>query len=370
VLASTIWAPVSASCGVLRPLTVARVPTGMNRGVSTTPWGVSKRPVRARVRLLLAVMVKRKVNGEGPVGVLATRRLSGDARWMPDSSPRAALAAPLWLRDLAGAWIFYSVLPAWPRIAPRFERIARFAPWIGLVIGSLEALLWLLTYGWLPALAQCALVISLGLWLSGGLHADGVIDTADGLAAGPRALEAMADSRAGAAGVQAMALLLLLRLAALVALAAAAGPLLVAWTLVQVAIWSRISPLLAIAWFPYLREQGTAGFHRQGRRRLGRELLPAVLLQLLLALPVTLAAGSLDQAGLWAPLGLSPLGLSPLVVPLLLPALPALLLPIGLGRRLGGHSGDSYGACVEWTTSLALLLCGVALSAAEHWAAG
>ena len=42
-----------------------------------------------------------------------------------------------WLGDLAGAWIFYSVLPLPPGITPRFERIARFAPWVALVIGGL-----------------------------------------------------------------------------------------------------------------------------------------------------------------------------------------------------------------------------------------
>jgi len=31
-------------------------------------------------------------------------------------------------------------------------------------------------------------------------------------------------------------------------------------------------------------------------------------------------------------------------------------VPLWLGRRLGGHSGDSYGACVEWSEALALLL--------------
>jgi hypothetical protein len=31
------------------PLTVAAVPTGMKRGVLTTPWGVWKCPQRARV---------------------------------------------------------------------------------------------------------------------------------------------------------------------------------------------------------------------------------------------------------------------------------------------------------------------------------
>ena len=40
---------------------------------------------------------------------------------------------------------------------------------------------------------------------------------------------------------------------------------------------------------------------------------------------------------------------------------PALLVPLWLGRRLGGHSGDSYGASVEWAETLALLLSGLGL---------
>ena len=41
---------------------------------------------------------------------------------------------------------------------------------------------------------------------------------------------------------------------------------------------------------------------------------------------------------------------------------PAVLVPWGLGRRLGGHSGDTYGACVEWTGSWTLLLIALALA--------
>jgi adenosylcobinamide-GDP ribazoletransferase len=260
---------------------------------------------------------------------------------------------PAWLQDLAGAWVFYSVLPGWPGSSPRFMRIARFAPWIGLVLGGLEGLLWLLTAGWLPQPVQVCLVIALGLILSGGLHLDGVIDTADGLAAGPRALEAMDDSRAGAAGVQALVLLLLLRAAGLLALAALAPPLLVAWTLVLTAIWGRISPLVAIARFPYLRDGGTAGFHRQGQRGLGRELLPALLLLVALALLAWLLPAPADRA--------TPL--PALLLAWLLPALPAVAVPLWLGRRLGGHSGDSYGACVEWSQTVGLLLCALVLSA-------
>ena len=109
---------------------------------------------------------------------------------------------PPWLSDLAGAWIFYTVLPAWPWPQPSFQRIARFAPWMGLLIGALQGLLWigLSRLAWPPA--ACALcVVALGIQLSGGLHHDGLIDTADGLGApAERRLEAMEDSRVGASG--------------------------------------------------------------------------------------------------------------------------------------------------------------------------
>ena len=257
--------------------------------------------------------------------------------------PSPKVAAPRrpasWLADLAGAWVFYSVLPLPPGLTPRFERIARFAPWIGAVIGALEAGLWqLLAPGGL--LAQVALVVAFGVWISGGLHLDGAMDTADGLAAGPsRCLEAMEDSRVGASGVQALVQVLLLRVAGLGLLASAAP-----WALLWAAIWGRVAPLVAMQAFPYLRveDAGTAGFHRRHWRGLWPELAPGLLLLawlsgLALALP----------ASPWWWLGW--LGL-----------VPALLVPCWLGRRLGGHSGDSYGASVEWTVSWSLLLMGLA----------
>ncbi|MFM8238334.1 MAG: adenosylcobinamide-GDP ribazoletransferase, partial [Actinomycetota bacterium] len=60
------------------------------------------------------------------------------------------------------------MLPAWPGLAPRFQRIARFAPWIGVVLGGLQGLLWWLLQGHAPPLAQVCLVLAAGLWLSGG----------------------------------------------------------------------------------------------------------------------------------------------------------------------------------------------------------
>ena len=245
-------------------------------------------------------------------------------------SPRRA--GPDWLADLAGAWVFYSVLPLPPGVQPRFERIARFAPWVGAVIGGLEALLWQLL-GWAGAapLAQVPLVIAFGVWISGGLHLDGAMDTADGLAAGPkRCLEAMEDSRVGASGVQALLQVLLIRWGGLALLAGAAP-----WALLWAAVWGRLAPLLAMQAFPYLRDTGgSAAFHRRHWRGLGPELVPALVM-----------LGLLSGVTRWLPgwWGL----------------LPAVLVPWWLGRRLGGHSGDSYGACVEWTISWGLLLMGV-----------
>jgi len=243
--------------------------------------------------------------------------------------------SPSWLQDLAGAWIFYSVLPPWPGIPPRFERIARFAPWIGVVIGGLQAVLWWGLQPHVPLLARVCLVLAVALLLTGGLHMDGAMDTADGLGAGERLLEAMRDSRVGASGAQALAVLLLLKAAALASLDEAA-----AGALVWAAVWGRMAPLLAVAWFPYLHPRGTAGFHRQHWAGLLAEARPGLLAVAGLTL-LSLARGC------------PPLGL--------VGVLPALVVPSWLGRRLGGHSGDSYGACVEWTEALALLLNAAAL---------
>jgi adenosylcobinamide-GDP ribazoletransferase len=259
------------------------------------------------------------------------------------------LRPPGFLRDLAGAWIYYSVLPAWPLPTPRFERIARFAPWIGAVLGGLQGLLWWALEGRAPLLAQVALVLALGLWLTGGLHMDGAMDTADGLAAGgDRALEAMADSRVGASGVIALAQLLLLRGGALALL----GPLSPA-ALLCAAFWGRVAPMVAIGRYPYLRPGGRGAFHRRHWAGWERENWPTVILAgVLLGLPHKIG---------WPP------GLWP---PVVLGMPPALIVPRWLGRRLGGHTGDSYGACVEWTESLTLLLLAVIALAFRSGAAG
>ena len=240
------------------------------------------------------------------------------------------------MRDLAGAWVFYSVLPGWPWPQPSFERIARFAPWIGVVIGGLMASLWWLLsqLGWQPA-AMAPVVLALGLWLTGGLHLDGLMDTSDGLAAGQaRCLEAMDDSRVGASGVQAVVIVLLVQLAALSQLGdGAPGALMLA------SVAGRVAPLWAMGRFRYLRDGGTAAFHRRHGRGL-REAVPTLVLVII----------SILLTGL-----LRPDALTIVLVEMLFALCMGLVAAEGLGRRLGGHTGDSYGASVMVCETLTLL---------------
>ena len=257
--------------------------------------------------------------------------VSSDRQYCP-----LRIASLPWFRDLAGAWIFYSVLPAWPWLSPRFERIARFAPWIGLVIGGLQALLWFLLSAMNWSVESCALLaIALGTWLTGGLHVDGLMDTADGLAAGQeRCLEAMDDSRVGASGVQALLLVVLLQAGALIRLGTWAP-----MALVMAAVIGRVAPLSAMARFPYLRQGGTAAFHRRHWRGV-LDWVPAMILIVLLLLSAALRGGGLVlSVSLVLTVGLGA----------------AWLLVERLGRRLGGHTGDTYGACLVWGETFTLL---------------
>ena len=137
-------------------------------------------------------------------------------------------------------------------------------------------------------------MLTLGLWLSGGLHLDGVMDTGDGLAAGPRSprrdggqphrgqrFGGWPHGAAAQSGGSASHYVL--------------APTLLIWS----AVWGRVAPLLAIAWFPYLRAEGSGGFIGEHRQPLLQELLPAAaVLGLLIGLSLSPPATRTVLAGL------------------------------------------------------------------------
>jgi adenosylcobinamide-GDP ribazoletransferase len=209
---------------------------------------------------------------------------------------------------------------------------------VGLALGlTLVGVDFSLGHLGMPTLPRSALVIGLGVWLTGGLHLDGAMDTADGLAVmePDRRLTVMADSRAGAFGVMAAIAILGLKTLALAELATGRG-----WVLVAAMVWGRWGQVVAIARYPYLRAEGKGALHKADMRSPQDWLLG---LGLGLALHGLWAWRQPDQ--LW-------------LVGLMLAGGLVFSLATGawFNRCLGGHTGDTYGATVEWSETLLLCL--------------
>ncbi len=249
------------------------------------------------------------------------------------------LKPPKWLKDLAGAWIFYSILPGWPWPNPNFNRIARFAPVIGLVIGVLQGILWLALaqLGWSTE-SLALLVIACGNWLTGGIHIDGLIDTADGLGAGKeKCHEAMKDSRIGASGASGILLVTLIQYASLIKLNS-----LVPFLLPVINFWARCSPFWAISNFKYLHTEQSSSFHKE-RWEGWNDLQPSILIMTILIITITIFINDLTISK--AIMTLIPIGV-----------ITSISVSHIIGRKLGGHSGDSYGASVVITETIILFI--------------
>ncbi|MGB5975146.1 MAG: adenosylcobinamide-GDP ribazoletransferase, partial [Nodosilinea sp.] len=183
---------------------------------------------------------------------------------LPPPQPGESSPRPGWFARLGGAILFYTRLPLSPGWEPRFEGIAPLSPVVGLLLGlGLVAVDSALGQLGMSILTRSALVVGLGLWLTGGLHLDGAMDTADGLAVmePQRRLDAMADSHAGAFGVMAAIAILGLKTLALAELATGRG-----WVITAALVWGRWGQVVAIARYPYLRAEGKGALHREHMR--------------------------------------------------------------------------------------------------------
>ncbi len=166
------------------------------------------------------------------------------------------------LPDLWSAFALLTRLPV-PDHRPSGAASAWAWPVVGAVLGALAALLaglalWL---GLKPGVVA-VLVLLLGAVLTGGLHEDGLSDTADGLFGGwtrERRLEIMKDSRVGSYGVLALVLVTLARWSALEAVLAG-GEL---WALVAAGALSRAPMGLVMSALSNARGTGLA--HATGR---------------------------------------------------------------------------------------------------------
>lgn len=204
-----------------------------------------------------------------------------------------------------------------------------YYPLIGLLIGVVLAVSALLLAN-SPALVGGAVLLAVWVGLTGGLHLDGLADCADawvgGLANKQRSLDIMKDPLSGPIAVLVLVLLLLAKWAAVTVLLQQGHFI----DLMMTPVLGRIGILLLMLSTPYVRPQG-----------LGAQLvehLPVVDARRVVLI-------SLFFSGLflgWATV--------------LLVGLVMLWIRQAAVERLGGATGDVYGAAVELVETATLLL--------------
>jgi len=228
---------------------------------------------------------------------------------------------------------YLTIVPlADPGTTPR-EALGRAAGWfpvVGAVLGlGLGATDWLTTRLF-PSLLAALLTVTVWKFFTGGLHLDGLADCLDGLMGHDRErrLAIMRDSRIGTFGAVGLILVLLLEIVAVADL-----PQLVRWrVLVLAPAVARATPALLARLFRPARADG------QGAAFVAGVGWPQATLAFLVAALVAVVV----------------LGLPGLLAAVL--ALLAAVAVAGLiARRLGGITGDVFGAAVESAELVAAL---------------
>jgi adenosylcobinamide-GDP ribazoletransferase len=227
------------------------------------------------------------------------------------------------VHSLRSAIQFLTVVPIGRHDAPPANRLGRaYFPLVGALIGLPAGVIYVLAAPHLGRLFAAAAAVATVAVLTGGLHLDGLADAADGLLGGgtaERRLEIMRDPRVGSFGVIALVLVLVSDVSLLSTMSPARA---MAGLLVAGAI-SRLAVLAVILSIPHARSDGlgvaVAGGHR------ARDLAVGALLTVIVCL--------IDPRR------------SAVAVAL---AMIATLLVVRFAqRRIGGATGDVYGACSE-----------------------
>lgn len=236
---------------------------------------------------------------------------------------------PFWI-----ALQFLSSLPIRLPGMPQPKELGRSLlcyPLVGLLFGIL---LWALSalLGGVPVLLQAALLLAAWVLLSGGLHLDGLADSADAWLGGfgdrERTLSIMKDPRSGPIAVVTLVLVLLLKFTALVVLIERQQ----GFALLLAPLIGRSALLGLFLSTPYVRAGGLGQALADHLPRLaGRQVMGlSVLACLLLG----------GYSGLWA---------------LLMAFAVFYWLRHLMLRRLGGTTGDTAGALLELLEMVVLL---------------
>lgn len=245
--------------------------------------------------------------------------------------------------SLRAALGFFTRLPAGSAPAADFRGIMRWFPVVGLIVGSLTALLTGVAALILPPPLCGVLGCLAWVFLTGGLHLDGVADCGDGLTVEvppARRLEIMKDSRLGTFGGTALFFALAVKATALGTLVAGLAPFSAGWSAFlpltamccMAAALGRSFSVLAMR-LPSARPAGLGASVKDGMSPRDDALALA------LGLGVCLLNGARGLMALAAAL------------------LVAWLILSAARRRLGGVTGDVFGCLTESVECAALTAC-------------
>lgn len=222
--------------------------------------------------------------------------------------------------------------PRWIDYEPGgLARAAKYFPLVGLVVGGLSALIWLIVAPVVPSPVAAGLALGFLILATGALHEDGFADCCDGLGGGAnreRALEIMRDSRIGAYGAIGLIMTIGLRWVALSGFDLASGAI----ALVLASVFGRGAMVALLSYGAYARTEGAARDVKDGVTK--SELLIAVIFCVAVAI---IMAGLTGLFALLAVLAGSALWLA------------------WLTHRLGGYTGDGLGAAEQIGQIVALL---------------
>jgi adenosylcobinamide-GDP ribazoletransferase len=209
-------------------------------------------------------------------------------------------------------------------------------PLVGALLGALGAGVWLATPRLDPEV-RAWLVIAALLLVTGAFHEDGLADTADALGGActrEKLFEILKDSRIGAFGAVALICVLVVR-AKLLAQLLPKGP----WLLVAAQAYSRLAPVLLMAWLPYVTPEGSSRSRNVTQVGVG-QVVGALFWTVLLSLGLCrLVRVSMPQ----------------FIVAVFGQAFAVLWLAYRFKRRAGGLTGDFLGA-TQQIGELAFLL--------------
>ena len=213
-----------------------------------------------------------------------------------------------------------------------FARGTVFFSIAGAIIGVLDAAVYWLFSRWMGPWPSACLVILFDTWFTGGLHLDGLADTADAFGSlrdRDKMLEIMKDSRIGTFGVLAIVGVLLGRIALYGELMSREMPIMtLLGILAVIPVLSRTGMVLLIYSSRYARENGLGGMFFTYRSKIDLAfwitlILAAGLTYIILPSVISLIlAGAMFVVGIWH--------------------------RWRCYRKIGGMTGDTLGAGLEW----------------------